>query len=78
MYCACSLPSIKDDQMDGTCCSHRSDDQCIENLKEGDTLRDLVVDERIILKWIVNNIHVARDRAEWRDLKHTVINIAVP
>jgi hypothetical protein len=40
------------------------DEKCTQNLKEGDTLGALDVDERIILKWIINKIHLAQDRVE--------------
>jgi hypothetical protein len=55
------------------------------NLREGDHLKDLGVDGRIILKWIfkrldggVDWIDLAQDRDRWRALVYTVRNLRVP
>ena len=54
-------------------------------MKEGDHLKDLDRDERIILKWTLetwdgdtNWIDLAQDRAGWRALVNAVMSIWVP
>jgi hypothetical protein len=53
--------------------------------KEGDHLKDLDRDERIILKWTLetwdgdtNWIDLAQDRAGWRAVVNAVMSIWVP
>jgi hypothetical protein len=55
------------------------------DLREGDHLGDPGVDERIILKWILNTwdegmdwIELAQDRDRWRALVNAVMNLQVP
>jgi hypothetical protein len=54
------------------------------DLNEGDHLGDPGVDERIILKWILNTldggmdwIELAQDRDRWRALVNAVMNLRV-
>jgi hypothetical protein len=55
------------------------------DLREGDHLKDLGVDGRIILKWIfkmwdggMDWIEVAQDRDRWRGIVNAVMNHRVP
>jgi hypothetical protein len=43
--------------------------------KGGDHLEDLDIDGRIMLKWILNNIHVAHDRDHWWALVNMVMSL---
>jgi hypothetical protein len=53
-----------------------------ENLKGTDHMEDLGVEERIILEWrlgkVVDWLHLAQDRDQWRTLVNTVMNLWVP
>jgi hypothetical protein len=55
------------------------------NLRESNHLEDLVLDGRIILKWIfkkldggVDEIELAQDRGKWRALVNAVTSLGVP
>jgi hypothetical protein len=57
----------------------------LENLRKGDHLEDVIVNEKIILKWIfkkwdgtINWIDLAHDEDGWPALENAVINIRVP
>jgi hypothetical protein len=54
---------------------------------EGDHLKDLGVDGKIILKWIFKKcdggggmdwMELAQDRERWRDIVNAVMNLRVP
>jgi hypothetical protein len=59
---------------------------CSESLKVRDHLEDLGVDEKIILRWILEKrgggdvdwIRLAQDRDQWRTAVNTVMNLQVP
>jgi hypothetical protein len=46
----------------------------LECLEGRDHLKDLDIDGRIILKWILKN----QDRDQWQDLVSTAINLWLP
>ena len=55
------------------------------NLREGDHLEHVGVDERIILKWIFEKwdevmeyIYLTQNRDSWRALVNAVLNLQVP
>jgi hypothetical protein len=58
----------------------------LKSLKGTDHLKDLGIDGRILLKWILGGIwlegvdwiHLAQDRDWWWALVNTVMNIWVP
>jgi hypothetical protein len=53
-----------------------------ENLKGRNQLKDLGVNGKTILEWILGKyldwIHVDQDRDQWRVLVNTVVNLRVP
>jgi hypothetical protein len=49
------------------------------NLRERDHLKDLGVDGRIILKWILEKwIDLAEDRDRWQALVNALMSLQVP
>jgi hypothetical protein len=51
----------------------------VENLKERGHSEDLRVDGRIKTVWnCVDWIHLAQEKAQWRDLTNKVMNLRVP
>jgi hypothetical protein len=56
-----------------------------ENLKGRDNLKELGIDEEIILKWIleigyehISWNHLSQDRVQWQVLVNIVTNLQVP
>jgi len=57
----------------------------LENLKERDSLEDIVLDGKITIKWILNKygegvdwIHLAQDREKWRASVNTITILRLP
>jgi hypothetical protein len=75
-------------EIGGACSTYGGKARCVQDFgretREGDYWRGLVVDGRIIIKWIFNKwdgsmywIELAEDRDRWRALVNAVMNLRV-